>query len=368
MIANMEPFTCAACGTGKRTWGYVRFRPMRVDGGWVPDESATVARVAVCEACESWLAGLVASARGFRSPVEGLFGAPSSGGRRLVFEDQCQVCCEMPGGAGSLIETLVQPGSRTALPRTFACVFCAAWLFSLATDGRSARERASREIDGPYGDWPHANLRELFVEADVVGRGVAETIAEACRVMEVPIAAALPGSVLFIEASSGGRATRAIAAERLHRRAILVVAPISARGDLFTSLAAGATNWLTAPLTPQQVSAALGATLPHRLPNMHWDPVTALPIARLEGSGRPALAIEPAGAMDPFEVAWLTRRFSRGYDQVVSANGRIVLLPRATEDQIELVRERLTHLLGGRCTITPFAPEAAPVRRIDAAG
>jgi hypothetical protein len=364
----MERSTCATCGSGKRAWGFVRFRPMRVDTGWVTDESATIARVPVCEACESWLAGLVASARGFRSPVEGLFGAPSAAGRRLVFEDQCQVCCEMPGGVGSLIETLVQPGSRAALPRTFACVFCSAWLFSLATDGKSARDGASREIDGPYGDWPHANLREVFVEADVDDRGVAQTIAEACRVMEVAMAAALPGSVLFVEASGGGRAAPRIARDRVYRTATIVVAPITARRDLLASLDAGATNWLTAPLTPQQVSAALGATLPHRLPRMNWDPVTALPFAQLEGSGRPALVIEPAGAMDPFEAAWLTRRFSRGYDQVVSANGQIVLLPRAPQDQLELVRERLTHLLGGRCTITPYVAADVPVRRLDAAG
>src|SRR6185295_5376452 len=189
MITNMERSTCATCGSGKRAWAFVRFRPLRADGGWVTDGAAKIARVPVCEACESWLAGLVASARGFRSPVEGLFGAPSSGGRRLLFDDQCQICCEMSAVAGALVETLVKPGSRAALPRTFACVFCAAWLFSLATDGKSVRERASRQIDGPYGDWPHANLRELFIEADVVDRGVAETIAEACRVMEVPMAA-----------------------------------------------------------------------------------------------------------------------------------------------------------------------------------
>ena len=260
--------------------------------------------------------------------------------------------------------------SRQSWAPLLVCGSCDAWIASLANDGRSARKRADRGIDGPYGEWPHPNLRELSVEMEVVDRGARSTIFESCITMEVPVrSGARPASaaVLFIEATQGGDVSSLVRGSRASRPGVIVLAALNGQEALRKALDAGATWWLTVPLTPQQVTAALTGAL-RKGPRRAWDPETCLPIASLVDVARPTLILEPEPGVARFEVAWLAKRFSRGYDELAVVNGNIVLLPKVPSERLYQVQERLGGLLAGRCRITVIESHEAQGQRFDAAG
>ncbi len=347
----------------------VRRRPVELAATWRPDESVPVRRHPLCAACERWLASVITDVRAEERATAPLFGAPSPGGRTLVFEDQCQLCLAMPRGRGTVIDCVaVGPGHRSWAP-LFLCTSCDAWLASLAEDGRSARGGARRAIDGAYGDWPHPNLRSLRVALDLADRPAAATIAQTCAAMGVTVArgADLLGSVLFVELTPGASVAARVSQGRQLVRATILLAPLEAHRELREALAAGAMDWMTLPITPQQVTAALSGSL-RRRPPAHWDEDSCLRRASLSGSGRPALLFEPLPGTDLFTLAWLLRRFARGYDDVVSVEGRVVLLPRVAPEHLDEVRSRLELLLAGRCRAFPLEAPAGEHRRIDVAG
>jgi hypothetical protein len=173
--------------------------------------------------------------------------------------------------------------------------------------------------------------------------------------------------VLFVEADERGRATARLQRETATRyRGRFLLVPPDARDDLLSALPL-ANDWLTVPLTPQQVTAALTRVV--RQPGLapHFDPETGLRLADLTLSDRPALEILPAEGISRFEAAWFLKRFSRGYDEPAIAGDRIVLLPRAVSDHLPAVVRRLEHVFEGRAAVRPL-PKQPPRRRLDAAG
>ncbi|MGH2634017.1 MAG: hypothetical protein ACRDG3_11450 [Tepidiformaceae bacterium] len=285
-----------------------------------------------------------------------VLGAPGTNDRALLFEDQCHICHSIPpGGSGALIDCVSFESQGQSWAALFACDACDAWVGSLADDGRSARGAADRMIDGPYGEWPHPNLRDLTVEVDVRDGGASATVIESCAAMGVQVdlrrSVRGPHSVLFLEATAGSDISARVAQEHPARGAVLILAGPGAGDSLRAALGAGANGWLTIPLTPQQVTAALSATLRRSL-RLSWDPETALPIAgNLEGA-RAALLFVPKRGVEPFAVAWMVRRFSRGYDEAAVADGRILLFPRVPVAQIGRVRSRLARVLEGQCSVS----------------
>jgi hypothetical protein len=366
----MATTICQCCGEARPVAGVLRRRPLRFGTSWQPNTKLPVRRHQLCHTCERWLWGVLDEVRnhGWKRPVP-LLGAPSTGGRLLVFEDQCQLCLGVPQGHGTVIDCVSAGGAGESWPAFFACTSCDAWISSLAEDGRSARGDASRAIDGAYGDWPHPNLRDLRISLDVADKGAAATIRKACETMGVEVARGgdALGSVLFIEASPGASIGRVVRENAAIVRAAIVLAPLAAARELREALHAGASNWLTLPLTPQQVTAGLAATL-RRGVRLSWDDASCLPIASLESNTRPGIAFMPAGDTDAYSLAWLLRRFARGYDEVVWAAGQIVLLPRVPPERLEAVRVRLELLLAGRCRTVMLAPGGVPRARIDLAG
>lgn len=348
----------------------LRRRPLRFGSNWEPDPSLPVRRHPLCDVCERWLHGLLEEVRSTtgRRRVP-LLGAPSTGGRLHVFQDQCQVCLAVPQGQGAMIDCVSSDSSRESWTPLFACPSCDAWVGSLAEDGRSARGEAARAIDGRYGDWPHPNLRELRVTVDVADAGAAATIRNACETMGVQIAARsqLAGSVLFAEVSPGGSIARMLRDVADQTRARIVLAPLGTARELREALAAGASYWLTLPVTPQQVAAGLAQAI-RTGPRFSWDEETCLPIASLDDNVRPAIAFSPRRGTDSFSLAWLLRRFARGYDDVVSNSGQVVLLPRVPPEQVDSVRSRLELALAGRCRAVVLTDGRATRRRIDLAG
>jgi len=361
---------CPCCGDRRPAAAIMRRRPLRWTTSWQPDGSLRVRRHPLCGACERWLWGILADVRTEgAAPSVVLLGAPSSGGRLRVFEDQCQVCLVVPEGRGTMIDCIAAAGSSGSWSAFFVCPSCDAWIASLAEDGRSARGEVTRAIDGAYGDWPHPNLRDLRVSLDVADRVAAVTIRGACAEMGVQVVGGIDalGSVLFVEATPGASVAHVVRENARIVRAVVVLVPLGAERELREALQAGASNWLTLPVTPQQVTASLAATL-RRGARFHWDAPSCLPVASLEGNDRPAIAFEPLGDTDVFTVAWLLRRFARGYDDVVSAAGQVVLLPRVPAERLEDVRVRLDLLLAGRARSFVLTPAARAWARLDVAG
>lgn len=366
----MAPFRCPCCGVTRAQAAVLRRRPLRWRGAWEPDPAFRVRRHALCDACERWLFGVLSEVRGQPARQRtALLGVPSTGGRLLVFDDQCQLCFAVPEGRGTMADCVSLVPNGESWPPFFLCAACDAWLASLATDGRSLRGRASRSIDGAYGDWPHPNLRDLRVSIDLTDRDAAEVIRATCAAMGVEIVRGFGalGSVLFLQVRSGSAAAAAVRENLAVAAAVILVVPLAGATELRDSLGAGAASWLTLPPTPQQVTATLAATL-RGAPRLQWDAASCLPVASLEGHPRPAIVFEPAEHTDRFTLAWLLKRFARGYDDVVSVGGKVVLVPRVPPERLEEVRVRLEALLEGRSTAAALPALAPFARRIDLAG
>ena len=364
---------CPCCGDSRAAVALLRRRPMCWHGGWQPDASRAVARQPLCGLCCIWLNGILQEVSrdgrgpGVAAPAR-VFGAPATNSRALLFDDQCQVCHAVPSAGGALVDCVSAENQAQSWPPLFLCTACDAWLGSLADDGRSARGAADREIDGPYGEWPHPNLRELVVQVEVRDRGAGATVIESCAAMGVQVDLRRRGtgehSVLFLEAVAGRDLARRVAEERSHRAAVVVLAGPSAAEPLRSALQAGASGWATIPLTPQQVTAALTAALRRHL-RLNWDTSTALPIAANLDGARPALLFVPRPGVEPFAVSWLLRRFSRGYDEAAVSEGRMLLFPRVPAAQIGRVRVRLARVLAGQCSVSVVegSSAASAVRR-----
>jgi hypothetical protein len=337
-------------------------RPMRLYRSWRPDSQRTGSTVPLCEPCAEWLGGLAAAAR-TPDGMHRVLGGPSAGNRKLVFEDQCQVCCEMPSGRAARVAWVSPTAQRLEL---FVCTGCEAWLTALASDGRTVRGAGDRDIDGPYGHWPHPNLRGLHARLDIEDHAARSLIAETCRAMGMEITTE-NADLLFTQATPSGHAARMVRERVGKDLAALVFAGMRSRRDLAAALDAGARAWVTVPVTPQQLTAAISHTTRNDLGA--WDAETCLPILDTKRLDRPVVVCEPLPGADLFELAWLLKRFSRGYDFIAWHNGAIYVVPRTPEDNVSAVAARLSVLVDGRCQFRVLRPrEVAEARRFEAAG
>ena len=365
----MARASCPCCNLPRPVAAMLRRRALRWEDGWRPDLTRAPGRHPLCGSCQVWLAGILGEIHD-GAPNPSLYGSPSTDGRLLLFDDQCEICHNSPAGTAANIDCVAVSSEPRSWPMLFVCSSCDAWIAGLASDGRSARGRIDRGIDGPYGEWLHPNLRELSVEVEVADRGARATVFESCLEMEVPVrGGAQPASpaVLFVEASLGGDVTGLVRGSRASRPGTIVMAAFGSKAALQPALLAGATGWLTIPVTPQQVTAALTGAM-RRFSRRAWDPVTCLPIASLVDVTRPAMVLDPAPGVDAFDVAWLAKRFSRGYDDLAVAGGQIVLLPRAPADRLPEVAARIQHALDGRCTVRLLEPATVTRARFEAIG
>lgn len=362
MISRMEN-GCPSCGRAVKAPWRLAVQPMRLYRRWRTDGARSASEYWLCEPCSEWLGGLVASARG-GAGQGAVLGSPSARGRRLVFDDQCQVCCEVPSGRAATIAWVSPAGRRLAV---FACAGCEAWIVSLATDGRTVRGEAGREIDGAYGLWPHPNFRGFSVRVLVEDAAARNLVIETCSQMGMTPTTG-PADVTVVEATPRGSAVHALRTGAGGRRGTVVLAGLGARRDLAAALDAGGDSWLTVPVTPQQVTAGLAAALnPNRL--RAWDPATCLPIADGAALERPAVVFTPAAGADPFEVGWLLRRFARGYDGVEWLDGEVLVTPKVPASGLARVAARLRLLLEGRATMRVVSTGEVPARRrFEAAG
>lgn len=322
-----------------------------------------VQKCPLCDDCARWIVRAAQFARLGRPELASILGAPVPWADRMARAGECSFCRGRLHRPGAIVEFLPQRGAGEDDPhlQLVLCDACEIWLASLVLDNRSARRVAYRDLDGEYGAFLHPNLRGLEVVVDAEDTVTEDAILQACAGMGIVAGEEGYGTpILVVEADTEGRATRRVSQSRTRWRAVIVVAPAMARRDLSAALALGASDWVTAPLTPQQLAAALSRAIRIWPAPREWDPETCLPVARIAPEGRPALAAIPSGGVEPFELAWLLRRFARGYDELVVYGGTIVLFPRATPARIPSIAERLERVLLGRCRFEPFV---APERR-----
>src|SRR3990172_3716406 len=214
---------CPCCGRpGAAPWK-LTIQPFRLYRVWRPDGQRHAAEHRLCDACSEWLGGLVAIARG-EGAGKPVFGSPSGRGRRMVFDDQCQVCCGMPTGRAARIAGVSPAGKRLEV---FACAGCEAWIASLAADGRTVRGVADREVDGPYGSWPHPNFRGVSVRIVMEDRAARAVAVETCERMAVNVVPGQAG-IVVLEATARGSAGRALRAGVRGERGTVVLAGLGA--------------------------------------------------------------------------------------------------------------------------------------------
>ncbi len=333
----------------------LRRRRAHPEQAWSSLQYVPAATNDLCAVCYGWLRELVSSVRNSGSPGERLVGAPAAGGRSLVFGDQCQLCREVVQGFGIIVECEGDLPRAGAWQPMFVCIACDGWLSSVANDGRSLRGEATRVLDGPYGEWLHPNLVGLTIEAQVRDEATLAVVRASCQAMGIgvtvgPALASAP--VLLVDAHHSGRATRILHEDAAPRSARIVLTSLAAHDDLRHSLDEGATDWLTIPLTPQQLTAALVRARRRMLQQRVWDTSFCLPQAFLEGNERPTLRFEPAEGCDLFELAWALRRFSRGYDELATDGAAIFLVLRAGVEDLDGIIRRLRQFTGNRARIT----------------
>lgn len=358
----MEGAGCQCCGRRIAADWEFDIRPLRLYRSWRPDPQRTGSCITVCGPCAEWLGGLASAARK-PDGAHKVLGGPSAGNRKLVFEDQCQVCCEMPSALASRIAWISPAGQRLEL---FACTGCEAWLTALASDGRTVRGAGDRDIDGPYGNWPHPNLAGLHARIDIEDRAARALVAETLRAMGMVLIEDA-ADVLITQATPAGHAAKMVRDRKSLDLAAVVLAGLRARRDLAGALEAGARAWATIPCTPQQITALVSRAT--RAPGGAWDTETCLPFVTPEGIDRPVVEAVPLPGVDPFELAWLLKRFSRGYDEVAWHNGSILVVPRAPSEHVAGMAERLAVLIDGRCDFKVLMPhQVAPPKRFEAAG
>ena len=359
MMVEMD--WCRCCEEGSAGWE-LAWRPLRRYRRWLAAGPDRGERVEVCEGCARWLAGLVVDARG--GGESRLFGQPGANGRHLVFDDQCAACCESPAERAYAVRWASGPAVRGEL---FLCTACARWLLGLARSGRTVRGMGERYLDGAYGAWPHPRLRGMRTWARVRDAGATAVLAAATETMGLePCEAPGEADAVLVEATPSGQARALAASLGPAARRMVVLAAHGCRADVAGALELGAAGWVTVPPTPQQLTAAL-ARLARGQAGGAWDPATLLPAADPTGGDRPWLWMPVPGG-DGWELAWLVRRFCRGYDTVAAAEGGIAVVPVVPPACIGRVRERLQEAVGGAAAIEVRRSGEPPARRFEAAG
>jgi hypothetical protein len=361
---------CQACGEQRLIDAFMRRWRAASSGG----PPAFTEEHPLCAECHAWLTGLIDEIRASRFGAAGLLGSPSHGDRALVFGDQCYLCRELLGPVASIVDCRRPQDGLIAWGAFLLCAACDTWLANMAMDGRSVRGTATRSIDGPYGLWPHPGLAGLQVTVAVVDVAARSAVRTVCNAMGVSVSGDLPiagqgAPVLFFEPREREACPAWAWDAPVHWRGRVAMVAFSRQAPLLRAVSAGASDWLTIPTTPQQVTAALQRAAREWSRPIRIDRETGLPCAYPDAEDRPSLSIEPARGADRFELIWLLRRYSRGYDDLaISDDGRILLFPRVPASSLPAVAARLNRLLLGRGTLRSSEALEPAYPRLNAAG
>lgn len=357
---------CGLC-VSEYSSGVVEFRREQrgVDQPWVHVE--TRAEVPVCLDCTQWLHKVLGAAAD-RSGADRPSGFPAAAPGAPGGQFNCDFCGVHLLDEAHVLDLIPERGRFVrrfsylhagAVRQHRLCVACWTWARSLMFDPAAVRGTSTRRDEGPPGTWLGATALDacsanlLAADAAVIGE-----VTQAGERRHIPLSmerarhfGGASSEVLFVGCSAAGRASALLQglAERARERTV-VVARIDALEDMANALGLGAAEFITSPVTPQQVAAA-------------FDRVAAGHDADREpgGGGLPVYARVPAATPQPGQVidvtvpasediretAWLLRRFLRGYDRVGAApSGGLEVTVYCPDNAVQRVLERLRVLLG----------------------
>jgi len=321
--------------------------------------------IETCVDCGTWLAGTLGISAALRPGT--VYGVPAPSGRRVVFNDQCRIC-RLPVASDASVVAIDASLSRVP-PRSnvLLCGACTAWFLAVASDLRSVRGLATRNIDGPYGEVIHGKVGEMTLcvaTLDDTTRQLIATVAErmGAQLIDLTPTAMDAQTVLVVELARPSDPVD----WQWHPGQVIALVPEALRGRLPEVATARRADWITLPATPQQVAHALLRTsrFGQGLPR---DSTTGLPIALEPEVGSPMLAVRPRAGADPQLVAWRLKRYARGYDEIaVTTEGVLVVVPRCEPGLVPTVASRLDGLLGDLARVERATVTARPA--IDLSG
>lgn len=361
-----ESRPCAICGDRNEAAELSLGREQTIAGKH-PASLGAVQRFPLCAADFEWAAGLVErSGRGL-APGETPLGMPVREAVAVSPGQQCGGCNSTIGAETGVLDLVPSSRERAVGPlrrhsgRIFQlrlCRQCRAWWETTLRDSSAVRGDGTRAWEGPSGGWLAATRADvatlglgardeetIAATVGAVGRSSQRLHFEDLAKLEQP-----PGT-LFIGANRAGRASRTIARlPSAFRRVSVVVGRPDSLDDLAEALRAGAGDFLSWPLSPQQVAGAIDRA--HQSgPGEARDAETGLAVITdgLSIHKRPAqrlTATLPAD-MDLLEGALLARRFLRGYDRVgLSTSGDLSFAIPCEREHLAGVMERLEVVLG----------------------
>ena len=313
----------------------------------------------MCHGCTEWLIESVTSARSLGTGRNAAIASPLSL-RAPDSEHSCGICRAALSARASVVGVHSLADGADVLAGGL-CDACEQWLISLAIDARSARHISRRHIDGPYGSVLHPKMTHLrvgFAIEDASTEASLRSIAVRAGIHCVEADEAAPGDVLFVDVTARGRDWTLV--PRNAGAAVIAVARAETAGAIPQALAAGAVDWITVPFTPQQVVGALRRVAAGVRLAARWDLRTGAPHLASLDSTRPVIEAVPRPGIDPLIVSWSLRRFARGYDDLATHTGSLLLVPFARTDNVAAIVDRLAILLGERAHPLPYEP---PVHR-----
>lgn len=361
-----ESRPCAICGDRNEAAELSLGREQTLPGKRAASLGA-VQRFPLCSAHFEWAASLVErSGRGL-APGETPLGMPVREAVAVSPGQQCGGCNATIGAETGVLDLVPSSRERVAGPlrrhsgriyQLRLCRQCRAWWETTLRDSSAVRGDGTRAWEGPAGGW----LAATRADVATLGLGARDDETIAATVGAVGCSSQRlhfedlakleqPPGTLFIGANRAGRASRIIARlPNAFRRVSVVVGRPDSLDDLAEALRVGAGDFLSWPLSPQQVAGAIDRA--HQAgPGEARDPETGLTVIAdgLSIHKRPAhrlTATLPAG-MDLLEGALLARRFLRGYDRVgLSASGDLAFAIPCEREHLPRVVERIELVLG----------------------
>jgi hypothetical protein len=348
------------------------------------------ANLPVCGGCFDWMSRLLlhAALPAGRAPTPNGFPPP-------VPEDSAHVSsCDFCRGSLRFEAFVVdfvpahRPGDVARLPFRAShsgrvsqfrlCEGCWTWARSIAYDDSTLREGGERRRDGSdeaLARVPARPLCGVFLLED--DERTARAAAARLRVPFSTLSLAQArrfggedGTVCLVGAGTGPRATALLEVLSNTARAnVLLVTRMDSIADAGNALQLGAGDFATSPLSFEQIAGSLDRFQDaNRIEKR--DPKTGLPIYR-RGAGRlgfpgHVVRIVPPSGEDIRALAWLLRRFLRGYDRIgASADGGLEVVVYCPDTAIRRVLARLRSLIGDYASTLPVdhLPAPAPLRK-----
>lgn len=363
--ANLEASECASCG-GSGIEGVLSVhRDKRAPDTIRWAEGGQVESFPLCSRCYSTIRRTLQLSMGPNETRP--FGAPQSSRPGGLDPAHCNYC-----GGGFSDERfdleltpvryewrghdrrIVGPAFMTRL-----CLGCLTWSHTVTLGQLPGAPRPQRRWEGVASYLNESSRGIVFsVGLSSHDEGILALAFDGTQVQYLPLMpgavgrfAGTPGAILFLGGHNRADINEMLTflpPEALARTAVAV--PFTGLRELFVALRAGVGDFLAEPISGHQVEGAFrriteaggrtGPRHPSGLQLMRKDAIAP-------GGGYHTVVIGAADLRQRLRVAWLLRRFTRGYDEVgCGIDGNIILRIACADAALMAVISRLETLLG----------------------